>query len=445
MTTQTFEDRLGAAFESWADEATVEVDSMILAAALPSSRGWSWRVKHVMPRFGVARLALALLLLAALLSALVVGSTLVHQSRTYDGRFVPQPDMSALRDHAILLTLRDGNVLMAGGDSLADPTSVQIFDPVTSTYQEVVGDIPTGGGSAIQLTDGRVLLVSLRRQDALGSPVFLVDPSLRATRQILSEQQAVRLWGAGATPGLAMLPNGQVLMTGSNDVNGRALLFDPQTETFAETATVSKPRIDHATFALRDGRILIAGGSAALYVAAPTYGSDGDFDDVEIYDPATGLFSAAGTMPTVRGPTWAAATADGRVLLVHVGDTSTAFGEEPAHPVAMDLFDPTTGTFSALDGQRWFGPPTMTAIPNGSVLLTGMSLAVAVEGGLPNGSAWGAVFDPIAVTTTTVHAPRELFPQGVVLNDGQLLLAGGFANDSQLIRDGPVSWVEIFR
>src|SRR5438874_788641 len=93
-----------------------------------------------------------------------------------------------------------------------------------------------------------------------------------------------------ATP----LRNGRILIAGGSD--GRNALasleiYDPATRTFSSApGTMLVPRESHTATSLANGRVLIAGGSNA----------SGALDAAELYDPAGGTLTAAGPLTAPR-------------------------------------------------------------------------------------------------------------------------------------------------
>jgi hypothetical protein len=66
--------------------------------------------------------------------------------------------------------------------------------------------------------------------------------------------------------------------------------------TFTPTASMITPRYLHTATLLADGRVLIAGGD----MPDGTSGMSKTLSSAEIYDPATGTFTATGSLTTPR-------------------------------------------------------------------------------------------------------------------------------------------------
>jgi hypothetical protein len=167
------------------------------------------------------------------------------------------------------------------------------------------------------------------------------------------------------------LDSGLVLLVGGADETGQPLataeLYDPTTDGFVATGTMSVARQIETATRLPDGRVLVAGGT-----------SNGSFTaalaSAEIYDPTTGAFSPTGNaMSDPRLQHTATLLDDGRVLIAG-GGTAPADDPTDVLPLAsLDLFDPATGRFSPAAGSLAVGrfAHTATAVAGGLVLISG--------------------------------------------------------------------------
>jgi hypothetical protein len=212
-----------------------------------------------------------------------------------------------------------------------------------------------------------------------------------------------------------LLPNGKVLIAG----DGMAELYDPNTGTFASTGNMTAERFGHTATLLPDGRVLVAGGAH--------YGPNDPehpLASAELYDPAAGTFTAAGTLTTARGFHTATLLPNGMVLLAG-GVSDTSF-----EPVATaELYDPATGTFASIHNMtEERSSHTATSLPNGMVLLVGGS------GDRTHTTPYHIVasaelYDPAAGTfTATGSMEKERCEHtATLLQNGGVLVVGGFS------------------
>ena len=225
---------------------------------------------------------------------------------------------------------------------------------------------------------------------------------------------------------VTLLPNGEVLIAGSalSGADGsytslaHADLYDPGTGTFTPTGDMSVERVGHTATLLNNGKILIAGG--AVVVAGVV---DRFLASAELYDPSTGTFSATGDMNEMGCDT-ATLLANGKVLITRsiVYDPPVVSGRENFVRHA-ELYDPSTGTF-AFTGDMIVGHtgPTATLLANGMVLVAGGDI-----GDGDGATASAELYDPASGTfalTDRMTVGREEHT-ATLLPDGKVLLAGG--------------------
>ena len=201
----------------------------------------------------------------------------------------------------------------------------------------------------------------------------------------------------------ALLPDGSILTYCALDV----AIFDPDTGNFTSISGLDGSRGGHTATLLLDGRILIVGGG---YPAASGKAA-------EIYDPTSNAFTEVGELHNERRNHKAVLLRDGRVLVVG------GVKGEPASPeqvTAAELYDPATGTFSPA------GTPGSTPISSADLLPTGKVFMIDLNGDVvlydPASGTFGRTGDSIGqnrlfYTTTVLRDGRVLIVGG--LKDGE--------------------------
>jgi hypothetical protein len=267
------------------------------------------------------------------------------------------PPRPALESMALL---RDGRVLVVNGDPQTGP-SAAIYDPVADRFDPVGDPIERWARPLlVTLADGRVLMVAgVPQPEPIPTPPADADPDepgvqvgLVASAELFDPASGAfqstgsmgyaRTLGASAT----LLRDGRVLVVGGGpEVGTSAELYDPESGTFTPTGdtTIARGGLHSATL-LPDGRVLIVGGLVPfdgqprrVPVATGT---------AEIYDPATGTFTAAGSMAAPRFGHGAALLSDGTVLVAG-GSHALTDGEAPVIVTDAEIYDPATGAFRA--------------------------------------------------------------------------------------------------
>ncbi len=204
---------------------------------------------------------------------------------------------------------------------------------------------------------------------------------------------------------LTKLNDGRVLLTGGTDpaVNGSQLtnadLYDPATGAWTAGPPMLHGRFMHASVLMADGRVMVAGSIVWPY------------DTVEIFDPLLSTWTAAPPLAQGRSMIGAALLPDGRVLAVSGWDGGNLMGK-------VEIYDPVANTWSpapAMGTARRFAK--MTTLNDGRVLVAG-----------GEGVATAEIYNPITNAWTpagTMSHSRQLH-QVALLPDGKVLATGGW-------------------
>jgi len=230
-----------------------------------------------------------------------------------------------------------------------------------------------------------------------------------------------------------LLADGKVLIAGGGYSQATAELYDPHTGTFTATGSMVTPRTEHTATLLPDGRVLITGGftnSALGAIGVPRFAS------AELYDPGTGTFSATGDMTTRRVGSTATLLNTGKVLIAggFQGDTGTFIFRALA---SAELYDPSTGTFTATGDMTAEWADTATLLPDGRVLITRGN-----PDGPPPFLSSADLYDPSSGTFTAAGYTivNHTGPTATLLMSGKVLIAGGDIRDA----DGATRVAELY-
>ena len=213
-----------------------------------------------------------------------------------------------------------------------------------------------------------------------------------------------------------LLGDGHVLMVGGADMAGgdrnlaSAELYDPATGKFTATGSMTFGRARHTATLLRNGLVLIAGGAAR-----------NSLDQTELYDPSSGTFSLGGTMAIAREGATATLLRDGRVLIAG-GEGPT--GGTSAATATAELLDPFDYTFSAAGSMSAARTnATATLLADGRMLIAG---GLDASGNVVDSAD---LFDPAtpAFTATGPMAPAQTDHTATLLPNGAVLIVGGKA------------------
>jgi Kelch motif len=224
------------------------------------------------------------------------------------GRWSRGPSMAHRKQTLQAARFRDGRVLVVGAEP-GGTFGAEVYDPATGRWTPTGAPLAFRFASAplVVLRDGRVLMAGgdddHNRRLASAE---LYDPATgtwSATRRMIEPRD----WSTAT-----LLLDGRVLVVGgARSLAGRSLpsaeLFDPATERWTAVAATSVAHDEASLSLLADGRVLVVGGDVGAFTPIST---------VEIYDPAANAWSLTASLGDARYGHAAVSLADGSVLVV---------------------------------------------------------------------------------------------------------------------------------
>lgn len=287
------------------------------------------------------------------------------------GVFVPAGEAPiVIRAHAATL-LNSGKVLIVAEDyppQLYEP-STGAFSSTGDSLLPGASRWP-GIDTATLLPNGKVLLLEYLDYGSptYYSTGFaeLYDPEADAVSQTGPMKYESAVYEQTAT----LLPNGKVLLAGGHygwyykdsDIVADAEIYDPATGEFTGTRAMATPRSYHKSTLLRDGTVLVAGG-LTQFLSPPYYAVA---STSELYDPVAGKFAAGPVMTLGRESHTATLLRDGRVLITG-GSYRTATGHADANSAELYVPEGWSPAPAIVITEH---PASQTMTPGSSAVLT---------------------------------------------------------------------------
>ena len=307
-------------------------------------------------------------------------------------------------------------VLILGGQSTASPAA-----PLKSAEVFASGAFSGAGGmllaryrpTATLVAGGTAVLIA-GGADASGAALNTAEAYQVATKAFGSATTAMQCAHKGHTA--TVLASGKVLIAGRDGTSTTACaeLYDPATGAFTRTGNMTIALSDHAAALLPSGKVLIVGGSIDL----PGCPNCGATNSAELYDPTTGTFTAtAHPLARARSSPTATLLPSGKVLIAGGGGTPSGGPLNSA-----ELYDPATDSFANanfMTADRQFHSATL--LPDGQVL---------IAGGLSTGRVavmTAELYDPTAgiFRATGAMTSARLYHTATPVGGGLVLVAGG--------------------
>jgi Galactose oxidase, central domain/Kelch motif/HYR domain len=352
---------------------------------------------------------------------------------------------TALRDGRVVVVGGWDGTTYLNTVELYDPTGVGATESARGISQPAAS-MPVGRGhhTALLLASDKVLVIGGITGGSAGSS------SLEGSQLALLYDASTNAWQAVKPPnrvqsGFAALADarGRAMVIGGIATSGEwvttAQTYDPSTDSWTETGPMVQPRANSSATLLDDGRVLVTGGTGTDPASPANLGT------AEIYDPTTNTWAATGSMTLGREYHVAVRLDDGRVLVVG-GRPNKGGGWYSA---TAELYDPANGIWTATGSMSQAKIEfTTTLLLGGRVLVTGGRNAQVGGGGVDldigeiynaKTGVWTAAPEKMS---TPLAAHTATWLRTWTRDGGGVLLLGGIQRKSSGIdvQDYAASW-----
>ena len=143
-------------------------------------------------------------------------------------------------------------------------------------------------------------------------------------------------------------------MAGGSRNGSAAALYNPASGSWSATGSLNVARIGHTATLLPNGKVLVVGGAGSGFEDLPS---------AELYDPTSETWTFTGSLNIARVGHTATLLPNGMVLVAGGEDVFGSFA-------SAELYNPATGSWAATDSLNTArSEHTATLLPNGKVLV----------------------------------------------------------------------------
>jgi hypothetical protein len=260
--------------------------------------------------------------------------------------------------------LKSGEVLICGGFGNSTLATAEIYNPVSNSFRSIESmHVARSGHSASLLANGKVLIAGGYNGSYLSS-TEIFDPE----KEVFSQGPLLQSPRSGHTA--TILKDGNILLTGGVSTGWSFLesaeIYDTHQGKFVSTGSMSVKRESHTATLLNNGGVLITGGHQGRRPNITIY------SNAEIYSPTKKQFSFAGNMLIKRHKHDALLLRNGMVLITGGSDERDSRGAY----TRSELYDPAKNAFSSshnMNLKRYKHYGTSVLLPDGNAIVAGGS------------------------------------------------------------------------
>ncbi len=315
------------------------------------------------------------------------------------------PSAAPIGDNAILVFGgRNNNNDNASEDPGGSGKTAAIYNTTTNSWSNAA-DMPTkrwnAATSAAVLHDGRVLIAGGKQAETNEGYLTSIDvytPSSDTWETVANFSTAV-CYSTVTTllDGRVLIAGGETKPSGVTDRIKDCWIFDPDDNSLTKVASMKNEHSAHAATLLKDGRVLVVGGSSDTITRTK---------NVEVYDPKTDIWTARQMIPTLNGKVgMVLVTLDSGIVMMMGGNSGTD-GSGGAD---------TDSWYYYPERNVWEAGPTMTGFSKSRAAYAMMGNTVYVFGGGNDSDSYTRTAFKI-----TIDEPTLAEIEGLSVSPGQL-------------------------
>ena len=288
------------------------------------------------------------------------------------GKWTATGNMAEGRESFAAVVLANGKVLVSGGLGTASVviSTAELYDPTTGAWTPAGSlSVPRYAHTATLLPSGQVLVTGGCTASACSTDTAvseLYDPTSNtwSTTGSLNTARAYQT--------AVLLRTGKVLVIGGLGNLTSCELYDPAAGTWSAAASTIATRYLNTATLLSDGKVLVTGGANGRF---PVNSS-------EVYDPTANTWTLSGNMTIGRYAHAASLLGDGTVLVAGGYGQSISCGKDCTGYIPtskVDIYNEATGAFTAAANlSQALAYQAMTVLTGGRALESGGSATTSI-------------------------------------------------------------------
>lgn len=330
------------------------------------------------------------------------------------GSWVSIDSLNEARYSHTAIQLNDGRVLVVGGVGPNDPKSCEIYNPITNKWSFTAKTI-------YERWRHRVIMLDSKRILAVGSPVTKICEIYDPIQNIWTPTDSLKAGRVLAEHKLIKLKDGRVLAIGGftrdySEPEKSTLrlceLYDENTEKWEVVDSMIERRQSHSAVLLKDGRVLVSGGTSLIDPLA----------SCEIYNPDQNKWIEVAPLNIARQYHKAILLPNNKVFVVGGYSNNNLFPTR-----SCEIYDPNLNRWQLVDSTQVVGSA-------GEVFILDERNLILIGANSTQNLIW-EIYDYIDFKSKFVghYFTGSFSTTKIQLKDGRILISGGITTPDNFL------------